>query len=106
MKTVEFANRADLNEAAPIEPPHLDLHCLSHKLWILNMIQSSDGRVLKIRRTCFKWRFKGRRRALTANGEHGKKLSGHSGRGKKREWTQIHVASSANKIKRSAWPSG
>ena len=82
MKTVEYANRVDLNEAAHIEPPHQNLHYLPYKLWILNMIQSLDRRILKIRRTCFKWRFKGRRRAETASGEYGKKLSGHSGRGK------------------------
>ena len=28
MKTVKFANRANLDAVAHDEPPHLDLHCL------------------------------------------------------------------------------
>ena len=39
MKIAEFANRADLDELAHDEPPHLDLSCLPSNLRILNMIQ-------------------------------------------------------------------
>ena len=38
-KTIEFANSVDLDEVAHNEPPHLDLHCLSSSLWILNVVQ-------------------------------------------------------------------
>ena len=34
----EFANGVDLDEVAHNEPPHLDLHCLPSRHWILNMI--------------------------------------------------------------------
>ena len=38
-KIAEFANSVGLDEVAPNEPPHQDLHCLPSSLWIFNMIQ-------------------------------------------------------------------
>ena len=35
----KFANEVDLDEVAHHEPPHLDLHCLSSSLRILNMVR-------------------------------------------------------------------
>ena len=38
-KTAKFTDSVDPDEAAHNEPPHLDLHCLSSSVSVLNMVQ-------------------------------------------------------------------
>ena len=37
-KKSEFTNSVDLDEVAPNEPPHLELHCLPSSLLIVSLI--------------------------------------------------------------------
>ena len=45
MNIVDFASSVDPDEAAPDEPPHLDLYCLSSRLGIFHITYSLDETV-------------------------------------------------------------
>ena len=42
MNIVDFASSVDPDEAAPDEPPYLDLYCLSSRLGIFHIAYSLD----------------------------------------------------------------